>query len=250
MSKLNQIIAVVNGKKTKVNREVTEVYKKIQKSTLFEGVNRVYHPLDDEASETFPPETKNIQYSVHQSISDLSASLAELFDVVATQDWANTKAVADVVVDGETILKDVPVTHLLFLEKQLNDVQTFVTHLPTLDPAEDWVWSDNTNCYITPVAARTNKTKKVMRNHVKAEATDKHPAQVETYNEDIKIGEWETTKYSGAIPLVEKNSMLERVGRLIDSVKYAREAANAIEVENVNISQSIFKYLFNPTNVA
>ena len=37
---------------------------------------------------------------------------------------------------------------------------------------------------------------------MKYEATEKHPAQVETYTEDIKVGEWTMVKFSGAIPQV------------------------------------------------
>ena len=51
--------------------------------------------------------------------------------VLATQDFANCQAKANVVVDGQTILKEVPVTHLLFLEKQLVDLRTFIDGLPT-----------------------------------------------------------------------------------------------------------------------
>jgi len=82
---------------------------------------------------------------------------------------------ADVVIDGQTIATDVPVTYLLFLEKQLVDLHTFVKKLPVLDAAESWVRDDSTDSWRTE-AVRTIRTKKVPRNHVKAEATDKHPA--------------------------------------------------------------------------
>jgi hypothetical protein len=35
---------------------------------------------------------------------------------------------------------------------------------------------------------------------VKAEATEKHPAQVEVYHEDVVVGQWKTVKFSGALP--------------------------------------------------
>ena len=47
---------------------------------------------------------------------------------------------------------------------------------------------------------QTLRTKKVPRNHVKAEATEKHPAQVEVYYEDVAVGYWTTVKFSGALP--------------------------------------------------
>ena len=75
--KLNQIIAVVGGKKTQTEKKMTEIYHKIQKPTLFEGISRTYHPLDEEG-EMFPPETKNIQYSVSDSLEEAKKALVEL----------------------------------------------------------------------------------------------------------------------------------------------------------------------------
>lgn len=242
MSKLNQVIAVSNGKKSQVNSEVTNLYKKVQKQDLFNGISRTYHPLDDEG-ETFPPEKKNVQYTADSAIHDVSGFLSSLYDIVATQDVANTKALANVVVDEQVVLSDVPVTYLLFLEKQLNDLHTFINALPVLDPADNWQWSDTANCYVSDVVY-TNKTKKVLRNHVKYEATDKHPAQVETYSEDVKVGEWATTKFSGALSSADKGLILSRIDRLQDAVKYAREQANMSEVEQVNVSRPLFTYLF------
>lgn len=242
MSLLNQVIAIANGRKTKVTKDITETYKKIQKNALFDGINRSYQPLDDDG-ETFPPEKKNIQYSAKEAITEFSESLSSLFDIVATQDWANTHAVADVIIGDKKILEKVPVTYLLFLEKQLNDINTFIKTLPVLDSADSWHWSDVANCYVSDVT-RTNKTKKVLRNHVKSPATQQHPAQVETYSEDIKVGEWSTTKFSGAIPAQEKNQMLEKVANLQDAVKIAREKANMTEVNSVTVSNSVFDYIF------
>jgi guanylate kinase len=242
MAKLNQIIAVVNGKKTKTTKSVTDVYHNLQKPTLFEGISRTYRPSEEDG-ETLPPEKKLVQYKVQDAIREVREALTELWDVTATQDWANTKAVADVKVDGKSVLLKVPVTHLLFLEKQLTDLGTFVSKLPTLDSAEKWTFSQESDSYQS-VESRTNKTKKVMRNHVKAAATDKHPAQVDVFTEDVKVGEWSTIKFSGAITAKRKNEMAERVAKLAEAVKFAREEANNLEVENQTISAPILDFVF------
>lgn len=127
-----------------------------------------------------------------------AGTLTRLFDVTATKDWANRTAAADVVVDGTVLLPQVPVPYLLFLEKQLTDLHTFVRKLPVLDASEAWNLDPSTDAWKTdPV--RTIRTKKVPRNHVKAEATEKHPAQVEVYYEDVPVGYWTTVKFSGAL---------------------------------------------------
>ena len=48
-------------------------------------------------------------------------------DAVRTLDEGNTRARADVVVLGKTVLSAVPVGHLLYLESRLDDLGTFLT---------------------------------------------------------------------------------------------------------------------------
>jgi hypothetical protein len=67
-----------------------------------------------------------VQVKVGEVIRQTAAALTRLFDVTATKDWTNRTAVADVTVDGETMLSGVPVTYLLFLEKQLAELHGFV----------------------------------------------------------------------------------------------------------------------------
>lgn len=242
MAQLNQIIAVMNGKKKRTSEVLTEAYHLLQKRELLSGLTRTYQPLSDDG-EPQPDERKNAQCSVPQVISAVKASLGELLNIVATQDNANTLAKADIVVDGKVIVPGVPVTHLLFLEHQLTDLHTFVSKLPTLDPAETWAFDTNTNQFRSE-PAKVNRTKKVPRVLVKYEATDKHPAQTETYAEDITIGTYTTTKFSGCIPAQDRDEMLGRVRNLQDAVKVAREKANSIEVENIKEADAILNYVF------
>lgn len=242
MAKLNQIIAMLNGKKNQAQKDITEVYKKLQKETLFEGISRTYQPLDEDG-ETQPPERKNVQFTARLAIDECRQALGKMFDITATQDFNNCDAKSDIVVDGQTILSDVPVTHLLFLEKQLTDLHTFVSQIPILDPSERWLWDENTDCYASEAFA-TNRTKKTPRSHVLYDATTEHPAQVEMFTEDVKVGEWRTVKFSGAIPAQERNQILERVRKLQDAAKYAREQANGMDVEDQKTSSKIFEYLF------
>lgn len=124
-------------------------------------------------------------------------------------------------------------------------MQTFVRKLPALDPAQSWEYNAAADAYATP-PVQTTKTKKVYRNHVKAEATEKHPAQVDVYTEDVIIGYWRTTNYSGALPAARIKQLIERVEALLAAVKMAREEANAIEVEDVKVGKKVFAYLFAP----
>lgn len=242
MAKLNQIIAVEKGVKSKSYQDVTAAHHKVQKPALLAGISRTYQPKDEEG-EQLPPESTRVQVKAEDVLREMAASLTRLFDVTATKDWANCEARADVVVDGRTVVADAPVSYLLFLEKQLTDLHTFVKKLPVLDAAETWTLDPSTDWWKTdPV--RTIRTKKVPRNHVKAEATEKHPAQVEVYYEDVPIGYWTTVKFSGALAARKVNELVDRVEKLQHAVKFAREEANGSEVTDRRVGDAVFGYLF------
>jgi hypothetical protein len=241
--KLNQVIAIEKGAKSRAVQELNQSTSTLQKTALLSGISRTYRPRDEEG-EQFPPEATRVQVKAEEVIQKTRDTLVKLFDVVATKDWANCKAKADVVVDGKILLEQVPATYLLFLEKQLAEIHAFVKKLPTLDASESWVFDPSADCWATE-PMQTTKTKKIPRNHVKAEATDKHPAQVEVYYEDVVIGNWRTIKFSGALPAQRINDLVERVEKLQEAVKFAREEANGLEVSEQKIGAKVFDYLFS-----
>jgi hypothetical protein len=243
MPKLNQIIAIEKGVKSQSLRELTDAHQLLQKPAMLSGISRTYRPKDEEG-EQFPPEATKVQVKAEQVIEQTVEILTKLFDVTATKDWSNGQARADVVVDGKTLLSQVPITYLLFLEKQLVDLHTFIKKLPVLDAAETWVFDASADAWATE-AVQTVKTKKIPRNHVKAEATEHHPAQVEVYYEDVVVGTWRTVKFSGAMPAQRVNELLDRVERLQEAVKFAREEANSLDVQDQKIGAAVFDFLFS-----
>ncbi len=242
MPKLNQIIAIEKGIKSKSLQDLTEAHHALQKPSLLAGIARSYRPRDEEG-ESLPSEATRVQVKAEEILRKTSEVLSKLFDITAAKDWANTSARADVVVDGQVLLAQVPATYLIFIEKQLVDLQTFVKKLPVLDASEHWVFDPSADCWATEPVSST-RTKKVPRNHVKAEATEKHPAQVEVYHEDIIVGTWKTVKFSGALPASRINQLLDRVEKLQQAVKFAREEANSIEVEDRRIGHKVLGFLF------
>jgi hypothetical protein len=242
MAKLNQIIAIEKGVKSRVYGEFTNLFKTIQKSELFQGVARSYQKLDEEG-EDLPAERKKVQLTADEALKRTETILSELINTTARKDWSNNTATADLVVDGETIVEGVPVTFLLFLEKQLTDVRKFIGTLPTLDSSEDWNQDANSGLYKTP-ATPTHRTKKVQKPLVLFPATPEHPAQTQMITEDVLVGHWHTIKESGALPAPRKQQLIDRVESLINAVKQAREAANnADEVKTPDVGAAVFGYL-------
>jgi hypothetical protein len=242
MAKLNQIVAVVAGKKTRVEKEFGELNKILQKADLFHGIARQYQPVDEDGEE-LPSERKDPQKSAKAIIRQARTILTDIIDAVATQEYGNCTAKADVKVDGETILKQVPVTVLLYLAKQLDDLHTFVGNIPVLDPSDRWTYNAQDGTYITD-EIKTIRTKKVQKPIVLYDATEKHPAQTQLITEDITAGHWKTRKYATTLAATERQQIVDRIVKLQDAVKIAREEANSIPVDDQTIASAVLKFIF------
>lgn len=242
MSKLCQIIAVEKSAKNKAHQALTEAYHKMQKPALMQGISRSYQSIADDG-EKLPPEQTKVQVTADELVKSTSAALVDLLDVTATKEWSNTEARADVTVGDVVVLKDVPVTYLLFLEKKLVDLHTFVSTVPVLDPSETWEYDKNAACFRS-ATVETVRSKKLPKVLTKAPATDKHPAQVEVFMEDVAVGTWKTQKFSGAMPAQKVADILARIEKLQRAVKFAREDANSREVTQQKVGEKVLNFLF------
>lgn len=243
MAKLHEVVALATGKKAEVQKFVTDCYKEIQKGDLFDGLRKTYQPIE-EAGEQLPGESKNPQSSLTKVIESARAKWRELFDVTLAVDVGNQMAKADVEVDGKVIASGLPVPTLLFLEKQLADVKAFVEKLPVPDPAERWSHDANTGMLSTePI--KTGRTKKVHKPIVLYPATEQHPAQTQLVTEDVLAGYWTTIRYTGRVSADKKSEAIERIRKLMDAVKVARERANTTEVQRKEIGSAMMGFVFD-----
>ena len=248
MPKINQILAIEKNKRTTLHKEITELHRQTQQVALQTGHQKTFEAMDED-TEVFPPEERKVQLLHQDALDDLVDRLSSLMNVTATKDWSNCKARADVLVNGEVFLEQVPVTYCLFLEKELTDLQTFVTKMVELDPAQNWTFDPNSGQYRSN-STKTHKTKKLQKPIVLYPHTDGrdgapgHPAQTQLITEDVVIGHWTTTHFSGAIPRPKKRKLLERITELHDAVKFAREQANSLEAEQPKVGKKILEHIF------
>lgn len=241
MPKLHQIIAVEEDAKNKAGSVVAALERDAQKPDSFNGLSRVYRPKDDNG-EPLPPEHKKVQLDARKEIDKFIAAKSELIDTTATKDFANMNARADVELDGNVLLADVPVTQLLFLAKQLEAFRSFIDKLPVLDEAEDWKEDPSTGQFRTDVVTR-NRTEKIQEFKIVAEATDKHPAQVAQLVKDTTVGYWDQTKLSAALPVPRKEALVARIEALIGAVKLARGKANEVDAPRQKIAGTLFEFV-------
>jgi hypothetical protein len=240
--KLNQLIAILQSVKNNAAKGKTEVYQLAQKGGLFQGLSRTYQSREEDGF-VYPSESQKLTLKANELIEKFVLASTEFLDLAATQDRANTQAQAAVVVDGTTILSEVPVSYLLFLEKQLQDVKTFVLSLPVLPIDKDWQRDPNRDCYVTS-PKETVKTKKITDFVVAYEATEHHPAQIKEVSKDVIEGIWSLVEFSGALPQDRVNLLLSRVDKLQKAVLKAREEANSREIEQHQVAGAVFGYLF------
>lgn len=242
MAILHEILAVESGAKSTAQSVLTKAHHDAARSAQLTGLSRKYEPLAEDG-QVLPAESTQVQIKVPELIARVQAALTKMFDVVATKDATNATARGDVIVDGATLLADVPVTTLLFLEKQLTDLHTFITKLPVLDPSEQWHWDDQRGVYATD-PSKSLRMAKVMKTHLLYAATKEHPAQTQSYTEDVPVGTWTAIKFSGALPASRVQELAERVATLMEAVKKARTVANTVPTVDRQIGAAVLGYLF------
>lgn len=207
-----------------------------------------FEPLEDGA----PPvkeEVLDLQTTVGRELEWITEHVSKALDVSHQVAVANTQARADVVLEnGTVLLKSVPATSLLELEKRVNEVRELVAAIPTLDPAKGYTpdTAKGTGIFAARGVTRT-RTQKVQIPLELAKATDKHPAQVQLISKDVPIGTVTTLEWSGMLTVAEKGDMLDRVEMLARAVKKARSRANETEVDvtGLKIGTTLLKYVFN-----
>jgi len=244
--RINQLIALERGRQDRVTAQLARHELSLRNPARLLGQTRRYERVVDDSPE-LPTDTTTVQVRVTDELENLKGALVGLFDVTATKARANCDARVDVTLEGqdEPILMDVPVSYLLFLENQLAELRKLVRELPVLDPAERWTWDEASNAWVTAETV-TLKPQKVLKSMITAPATDKFPAQVHVYSEDVPVGRWHTTKFSGALEATRVRELTDRIEKLLEAVKRAREEANSREVSWVESGGPLLDYILAP----
>lgn len=246
MALLSQILGVRKGVNTSAGKRFVEIHSAASKNQLINGHSRTYAAKDDDG-EKLPSEFQRVQISVSDLIDELIKTVGRQWDVNATVDEANTLARGDIIVAGNDLaltITNIPVTTLMYLDKQLSEIASFIAKLPVLDPAFIWEYDVQAGIWKTD-AIQTHRTSKVAKPIVLFPATDKHPAQTQLITEDVITGYWSATRLSGALPAPVIMVYKERVQTLREAVVKAREQANQQVVSDVTIGNTLLNFVFD-----
>ncbi len=250
MSKLHELLAVESNLSAQANKtrgELIETFHK--KRHLFEEKLVTFTP-NTEGAQPVKEAQSDIQSTVGKEIAWVSGVIAKALDVSHQVDIANTQAKADVVTeDGDTVLKDVPATSLLQLEKRVKEVQDLVAAIPTLDPAKGFRPDEQREKGIYQARPVTKtRTKKVPQVLELAPATKEHARQTQVYHDDIPVGTLQEQEWSAMLTPATKSDLLDRCDILLRAVRKARAKANEVEVEVAGnkIGKKLLDYIFQP----
>lgn len=239
--RLAQVIGHEKDIRQSAYESLTEIHKNSMKPDMVTGLTKEYSPKN-EGDEKLPAEKTLVKFSTTDALEEASQFMTELFDITLTRDSGNAGISVSLKIGDTVLIEKVPGTYLLFLKKQLDDWKKFVNSLQTLDPAKEWKWVDG-NWRSEPVV--TNRTKKEKKALVLYDATEKHPAQVQAYDEDVPVGTWTTVYLSGAIPVTRKKELLARIAQLEKALVEAQEEVNSNLVEQREGGKAIFDFLLS-----
>lgn len=249
MAKMHEMLAVqsnLSGQSTKLRLELMATFEK--KRHLFEETRKTFTP-DGEGAIPQIEEQKDIQTTVEKEIEWISKHLAKSLDVAYQIDLANTNAKANVETeDGDILLKDVPATTLLQLEKRVTEWKDLIAAIPTLDPAKGFKPDVDRGAGIYKARevskVRTKKDKQVIS---LAKATDKHAEQVQLIDVDKPIGKILEQEWSSLITPATKADLLDQVEILYRAVTKARAKANEHQLEGTHkIGATLLEFVFKP----
>ena len=249
--RLHSIIAVEKDVKAKNQSVFQETLKIFNRPESFEGFTKVYTPKEEDGTE-FPTERKELVTTVHERLNYTFKNFANLLDLLGKKESSNTMAKADLIVDGETLAKDVPATLLLDLEKHFKEVLNILQRIPTLPSDVAWEVDPNAEkkgVVRTKYPVETLRNVKIRDFRTVAEATKEHKAQIAEVEKTVVEGTWKHTHWSGMISSAEKSRYINNVELLIRGAKKARMRANNQEVSASRLGKQVHDFMMNHESV-
>ena len=248
MGKLHELLAAKKDIKNKANKLINETRETFSKRhDHFAGMVKRYEAFNEELKfeEEHLSESKELVTTVTAKLEYFLKHMKDAINIDFQNDLTNRNAKADIIVEGTLVVADVPAVTLLALEEHLVNIRNVLDAIPTLEPGIKWEPASEIGEHVYKTANDDVKirTKKTTIYKEVAKATDKHPAQVVPEVQDVPIGKYIETKYSGRISPAEKAKLMDRLEKLTVSVKKARSRANEETLADGELASKLFDYL-------
>lgn len=246
--KLHEVLAVeadLEGNAKRVLEEAQVTFSK--KGDHFMGYHKTLKMFDEArmAEEEGSEEHKDPITTVQAKLDYIRTPVAKWFDVLAQKERTNQDARADLVVDGEVLLEDMPATFLLGLESRLKLVRGVYETIPTHPPAVVWEEDPGKGAghFRSKYPEKRDKTEKTTAYEIMVPPTKEHPAQVNTWPENKKVGVLTTERWTTTISPAEKSNLLGRIDELLRAVKKARQRANSAPLVKVKVGRRLLDFI-------
>ncbi|MEA3225158.1 MAG: hypothetical protein U9Q07_04345 [Planctomycetota bacterium] len=247
-AKMHELLAVESDLQKKfldVAKESKDTFGK--KAEHFRGhVKTLKMKSEDRVfEEAAAAEHKEVVSTVAEKLDYTAKTAVKYFDALLQKELTNQNAVADLVIDGKTVAKDLPATYLLAMESRLKVVREYYAAIPTLAPGVSWTKDDNQRegILVTEHPDVREKTEKEVVFQTVAEATEQHPAQISQQQQVKVVGLFTTKIWCGMVTPGEKSDLLARVDKLYQGFKQARSRANQVEVVTAKIGRELFRFI-------
>lgn len=248
MGQLHEVLAVENELKNiakKITEEGINTFSK--KPDHFLGFHKTLKMFNDARSneEAAAGQHRELVTTVNDKLLYVAGHIIKALDATAQKESTNQLAKADVVINGKTVLKDVPATLLLTLEKEIKVIRDIYKAIPTLQPGIEWKLDTEAGegVYRTVRPEARAKTEKVFHFNEISPPTKEHKAQIREWNDDRPVGNYETTQVCSMISPGRKSVLLGRIEDLFQAVRKARSRANKQEIIDAHIGEKIFGYI-------
>lgn len=254
MGKLHELLAVEASAESAATTLVDQTKATFKnKEALFKGKNRslvMFGKDDANRIEMEAIEAKNYQNllvsaTIPDSLNYMAVVLADYYDVVAQKELTNQVAKASVVIDGVTIMEDVPATFLLGLETKLKKIREVLAEVPTMAPGIAWKLAEEIGPHIYKTdVVKDIKTEKSVDHKMLPQPNANIPVQYVPIDVNKNVGEYTEVNFSGLINSADKAKLIERLDTLLKEIKMARQRANNVEAAKAQVGDKMMGYLF------
>jgi hypothetical protein len=117
--------------------------------------------------------------------------------------------------------------------------------IPTLAPGIKWKENPQAGIGIFDAVfdIENFKTAKTIQHKIIVPATEKFPAQIEKWEEQIPVGKYSISTQCSMLTPARKSVLIGKIDKLIQGCKQARQRANCVEVEDAQIGKILFNYI-------
>jgi len=250
---LHEVLAVQGDLEANARRVLEEGKDTFNnRENLFEGRDRILKMFDekDQNLEGAHAEHQEIATTVGAKLKYVQKPIGKHWDCLLQKESTNQNAKADVVIGKTVIAKDVPAGALVAFERELKEYRALLETIKTLAPNKKWVKDNDLiaadgskGIYRDDFKDKKLKTIQTIQHKVLVPPTEKHPAQLEKWKENVPVGEFTEERFSSKITPAEKSKLLAKVSALISAVKKARMRANKETVVKTAVSKSFFSFI-------